>query len=743
MMKCVSSKFIYVSSVALSVLFSSCGDKKTAEEAGNAEVGDRIEEIKEISKATISGLVDEKELSEVAGFAQYLPKSTELFFNAQDLRGLMQTARNSKLGRLLSEMAKAEGEDLDEAMSASEFQEFLNVAGEEVFFTMGDGSAQIMAMMGDLYGDYYQVYYYAIGKMLLDAVEGGDMMGDPAQLQQMILGMMKPIMNKYLEVDNYTMPRVLAGFKVSSDSDREKYTKFLRNLLERATEFRDSIPGMEIPFHLDSSEAYGGFHGVKINYSELFELMPDTPSKEFQMMGMDEEYMEKYKEAFKDYKITLLVGNYEDYVVLYLGDTSEGLEFMEDAGDSLLAHEEMGFLREYKDKDVMSVSYVSKEIYEEWERVSTFMEDFSAGINRLLADTEFFGDTKHIERLLNKLAKTERSVKSLNVPHRFGSVAYVDNGFKLDSFHGDSVMYDLDTRRKLAGIVMRDDALVSSSWVENEKSTRLVLSYLEDVVDLAYQVTKLVVEKGGEGDDFQEFSDFFKMLDSQFSDDLVALWESIKVGSQDGLGNESGLIIDLKGSLPRVPGVPTAALEKGVIPRLAWGYDVQDRSVLSESWDKISETNESIASKIERLTDIKLNFISPELVRKEGIDFWSYQLGITSDEANLALGVNNDFMFFTTSPVFVESFSEDYNEEGAAGGVDFVIRLAPLRKFTHQWIELYDEHGESIDPSFDKVEFDESIKIIHQIMDATSDLDGLNFSVKKMNGEVRSFLSIK
>ncbi len=754
-------KFIVVlPCVALSLFISSCGDKKSAEspaaeeqsgspaeelvevESANPEMDEQVEQIKEIQEQQKAVPVKEEEVRDVAGFAKHLQKDTEMFFNAQGIDGLIRSMRGSEIGEVMAELTKEEGDDIDEAMKDDDFQEFLKVAGEEVFISMGDGSAKSLKTMGDVYSIYYRMYYYVLGKMMVNAVEGGDMMGNP---EQMIQDLMKPVLDEFLKLEDYKMPKVYAGFKVSSESDRARYTKLLQEAFAKALALNEQAPEMKDIITEDSVDAYGGFKGVKIDYSKMVEAFKNTPeaNKELEKMGLSEEYIEKFAEKFGDFKLTLLVGNYNDYVVIYLGDTSEGLTFVDQPSDSLLANDEMAFLKEYKGKEVVSVTYVCQEIFEELSKVTTMMEDISAGVCRFLAETESLGDTLHVQALLKKMAANGEKLKRMTPSSRFASVAYLEDGFKIDSFHGgNSGMYDLDTHRKLAKIAMRKDAVLSSSWVVNASNAELSIQSLEDMVNLVYQVAKLTVEHDIKDPEFLEFADMFKMIDGQFSDDLAAIWQAAREGMQQGLGNEGAMVMDLKGKMPRVPDVPSIVLENGKIPRLAIGYDVVDRSKLVDSWEVIDATSRKIVSKIESLTNEKINYKKAEFAKKEGIDFWSYQLGITSHEANLALGINDQMMFFTSSPAFVEEFVSEYDADGKRGGMDFKLRMAPMRAVARDWMKLVGEHGDDLSPSFDRVDFEESKKLIDDVLKASEEVDSLDFSMRKINGEVRSFFHL-
>ncbi len=686
------------------------------------------------------------ELRKEAGFAQYIPAETDLFFNLSKTEDMVHYLRKSQMGDVLVHLSKMEGNDVDEMLESAEFKEFTNVAGEEVFLALGDGSAKLVNDTGEMYSVYYQSYYSFFGKLILDLYQGEDLLATLGALENMAGDLMKPMMEKMLELEDYKMSPVYVGFKVSDAGERKKYLDLIQGALKNASALNDMIPDMNIPFEVDSSDKYGGFTGLKVDQNKLMEQMFKKPEmlKAAEMMGMDEDFMKQYNEVFKDFKISVLAGEVDDYIVIYLGDGAEGLKLAEDLNTSLLSSPEMAFLGEYKGKEVASITYVSEEIVSAFKGTTTFMEDFSVGINKVLSGTDFLGDTKHIQALLTKMANNGRKLANMAPASRFGSVGYIEDGFKIDSFHGEkSRSLDLDGKRKLAKIVMREDALFSASWVGNSESGALNVQQIEDLGNLIYQTAKMVAEhtRETENRDIQQFSEMFKMVDGQFSDDLLAVWQSAKAGMQQGMGNERAIVIDTKGKMPRVPGVPTDVLENAMIPRVAIGSDVVNRAKMAESWKGMDTNARKIKDKVEQLMNQKLNYMSPELAKKEGVDLWSYQLGVTSYEANLALGINDKMVFATTSPAFVESLVADYDEAGAEGGMEITFRADGVRALMQSVFDMQVLQTATADGA-EENEVSEEEKIFADLMKASQELDSLDYSVRKVGGEVRSFFHL-
>jgi hypothetical protein len=103
--------------------------------------------------------------------------------------------------------------------------------------------------------------------MLLSSVDGGKMQNPEALMQSLI----KPVFDELLELDDYKMPRIVAGFKVSSESDRARYTELLQGTFAKAIKLEKltppsrfcSVAYLEDGFKIDS------FHGSESGIYDL------------------------------------------------------------------------------------------------------------------------------------------------------------------------------------------------------------------------------------------------------------------------------------------------------------------------------------------------------------------------------------------------------------------------------------------------------------------------------------------
>jgi len=115
------------------------------------------------------------------------------------------------------------------------------------------------------------------------------------------------MLDELLKMDDFKMITTYVGFKVSDDDERKKYLQIIRDALKNASAINEFIPGMEIPFEPDRTDAYGGFEGVSIDYNIWLDRILESPEfkETFTLMGLTGENLKKYKEKFKDFSISV------------------------------------------------------------------------------------------------------------------------------------------------------------------------------------------------------------------------------------------------------------------------------------------------------------------------------------------------------------------------------------------------------------------------------------------------------
>ena len=83
-----------------------------------------------------------------------------------------------------------------------------------------------------------------------------------------------------------------------------------------------------------------------------------------------------------------------------------------------------------------------------------------------------------------------------------------------------------------------------------------------------------------------------------FRGKLVNVWNIFKSKVANGLGSEGGIVIDLKGSMPKIPGLNADFAKEGKVPRITIYNSAKNRKQLAEAWEALVPAINEIAASI-------------------------------------------------------------------------------------------------------------------------------------------------
>jgi len=677
-------------------------------------------------KLTQGSLAD---ISKQAGFAVRIPKSAEMYYGYKDIKQLVEGFINSKLGKAIDKNLEEE-DRMSSAIKSGSYRDFMMVAGEEMFFAGGEGISSFFEM--------YIAASMEINKssiqMYMRLLSSDLDMDDEEQMREMskmpefftnrdgALKMLKEV----------KIAPMYAGFKVSDANMRAELLKVLNAALQQ--------PVMETPemFKTIKSDVMNGFTGFKLNGKDAVKELEKQGMEEFFVEELGKELLEEYKQEIGKRELVCLVGEVDDYIVFFAGDSLDDLKIAQNPEESLLANPEATFARNYADKDVKGLFFMSKGLVESFSKMNGTISTYTSLIVDALKNTDKFGDTREVQDLLLEVAKKEMTLMSMMAKSRIGAVVYREDGYKIDSYLGSEYpSLDLDSPRKLAAMASHPDAVISGSWISNEKYSDVTLELLETLFKAVYKGTQIAVEQDFHDDEWIEFAAMFKMIDSTYSNDLLRVWNALKSGSE-GLDNETAFMVDLKGRLPRIPKAPSVILDNGPVPRIAYARNVIDRSKLTASWSEISAAAKNIATGVSKMTEQKIELPKPERMKQGGLDIWSYQLGITNKDANLALGLNDQLFYLTTSPSYIAERASEKMEKGAVPCAEMLIRVAPMRTAAQAWMKLLDESGQDFISEQEWEDYQDLKPFYKDFLEASKDMEKIDIFTRKIGGEVRN-----
>ena len=185
-------------------------------------------------------------------------------------------------------------------------------------------------------------------------------------------------------------------------------------------------------------------------------------------------------------------------------------------------------------------------------------------------------------------------------------------------------------------------------------------------------------------------------MDELFRPKLLALWDILKNRLQAGLGSESAVVVDLKGSMPKIPGVPNVLSANGKVPRILVGYTVTDRALVSQAWDEMVPVINDIAKSIPG-QEQGAEFQLPDPVTSEKGDLKTHfiTLPFTSNDFLPSVSVSDKLFFMSTS----KNLSEDIAANAKPGektGMLLNMNFDALRAFGKDWLRLVMENTEEV-----------------------------------------------
>lgn len=744
------------------------------------EITDKEAALGYVRKSAVRELATVDQLTSNMGFARYMSKGSEIYVSSIGLDSMVTRFRATKMGEYLEmqweennkkqaaielelENVEDAGEDLAEeeapelevdedavaVLDSENYKEFMGVAGEEVFFAAGEGSSKMLDSLMKATLEINKWQYQQTFKMMLSIIDPD--LFDMGNLdQQQMLEMQVPAFLRERDgglqiLKELEIAPIYVGFKVSDKAKRDQYVASIRAV------FNDMINKSDMRMmKVAESKVVKGFYGFEWSGAGFLQMMESENAgqdQDFLLQILGQDLLNDYKKELAKINAVCMVGTVDDYVVIYAGKDTESLKFEKSAGDSILNNPEVNFAKNHGGQDVASLMYFSESSMKALKSLGGTMKMYTKSFSNVLEQSEAFGDTTKFRNLLEKVGEREQELYALMPAQRVGLVAVYEDGFKLETYLGKEYpSLDLDTPRDLAKTVNHTNAAIYGSWIAGDEYSEKTKIYLESVSKAAYEGARLAAEVQHDEPGWVEFQNNFKLFDEKFADDLLRIWNSVNGGFADGVGSEFAMAMDFKGLMPRVPKVPTVILENAEIPRLTIIKPVQDRQKIELAWDEINVTSIDIAKNLEQVIGQDLKLPKPEKAEKYGLDLWSYQLGVTTKDANVAVGLSDEIWFMTTAPTGLEELMMRAYSKGSkqtAPGAELVIRMEPMRVAAQKWLALLAEHGEDMMEEQEYTEFMLNKPKIEQFLQASEDIELIDSYTRKKAGEVQSTLHFK
>ena len=694
------------------------------------------------------------EVAKVTGFAKYLPKSTHAYVGIFDGKGFVDEIRKSKLVKFTEEQAAgAGGFDLDEIEENPEVGMVLSLVSEEIFLSIGDDAPEQIANLSALNESTTRHWMKFLVKMA-DAqftgkeLDGPGGVGTPQMMMPLIGGLLADPGAGVAALEKTEVPPVTIGFKVSDEDMRaqlgEMAAQGLAGLLEQI-----GPDGEDFAEAVDVTRGETTFTGLKIVGKKVAALITGDV-KENMAEIMDAATVENLIKVLETKNVVIAVGIHEDYLVGFAGSDLEDLQIAASPAESVLARPEMSFMKSYADKKLLGVMTVSKELQDGVAKHTTLLGSLVTGLKEGLSEVKGFGDTRDIEVLLGLIAEQEKALFGMYSYQPAGMVAFLEEGLKLESYGGANMAdFDLETPRKYASAGMADDIFLFMNWVQNRKMAEKAMEYIDSIGETIYLGAKHVANMElPEGGDLDEFKEGFGMFDEQIRTHLLELWMALRGDLMGGLGDEGAVIVDLKGELPTVPGLPQLVADEGKAPRISLLAPAIDPTKLESSWKRINKSMQGILKVVSEMTGENIPMQKPMSSEKNDLKTWFFPFPFQTDDFVLSVSVDKKNFFASTSKAFVQDLSaklEGAEVDPTQTGVYFKMDFTLLMAYLNEWLQLVEDNADEIfgEESPAAEGFKEQLPMGKQMLGALGELKGIQSHLRKEEGEIRFSVHFK
>ncbi len=672
------------------------------------------------------------------GIVKHLPKDIESFVTFHNGSKAADRFKKTKLWALIEQEAGLGSDDPAAEGEVSGLGLFL---GQEVFLATGKGTADQFNHLTTVSRrlNYFRMKHLA--KVLVAASKGEEgvkALGEQTWMKDAYVELAKDPQSGIGLLEKVDVPPFYLGFKVKPEKSEE-----VEQQLVASIGFMSMLGEMVQPVEFE--KAGGKFTGFRVLGAKISQELA-AERKEFEEY-LDAESIDRLLATIAGQDIIVVSGKIGDYQLVFVGNKPEDFQLTADLNESIAAGDALRYADGYASKDLAALSYGNSDLMKALEGSSGGISDLAQGFGDGLAGETSLGDTRDLQSLLQMVVEREKALLKLSSSDAQGVVAFFEDGFKIESFGGvDQGAIDWKKPSRFADLGKPADVVLfanaSSETLYDEKAR----AYAESLVETGYALTMKFANASVASEEFKQFQAGAKLFDAEFRPDVVTLIDALRGDFADALDNEGALVVDFKGSVPPVPGIPQAVADKGKFVRASWIAPVTDRAKLSTSWDKINGATANLLKKASGLAGTEIPMQKPMSSEKGGFTTWFFAMPFFNDDFVPSVTVGDKWFIASTSKLQALDLAKaaDQGKEGRPG-FWLELKFDPIRKFGQDWLKLVDENATALfGAESEKLEeFRENKPDIEKSLTVLEDVEALTVHARRENGQLRGSVHLK
>ena len=642
------------------------------------------------------------------------------------------------------EMAE-EDEDLDDMeMEMLEPLDPADLLGNEFTVALGKSAGEQTANLVTLNNRYNYFMMRGLAKAFVTAAKTGD----ASEVEEMIGGdeMEDVFMNLLKDPESGTallerahMPPLYFAFRVDEDK-RESALQQIASSVEFLGMFEEQVEP------LDFEQAGGTFAGYRLIGAKISEAMADSRDEMVEDLG--EESTDALLAAIAKKDLVVVAGILGEYVVLFIGSSKDDFKLVDSTADSLAANDSLAFADAYASKDIAALIHGGKPALDALQSSAGGLSDMARGLRDGLGESEGLGDTRDLEAMLEIVAERENALMALTSHEAYGLVAFFDEGLRIESVGGfDSGALDYTTPPKLAGLGEGSDTVFFANLTSEAAFDEKSRAYYEAIIETIYAMALKISQVEMEVEEMEQFKGMFAMFDEKFRGDMVAMWDAYSQDFSAGVGQESALVMDLKGGLPAIPGLPQEVVDNGKFLRASLVMPVTDRAKIQEAWKIMNTSVTNLLAQVSEMAGEDIPMQKPISSEKDGFVTWFFALPFTSDDFMPSVTVSDEWFVASTSKTHALELAAKAGSPSAAPrlGMWMDMSFVALQQYAKEMLAMVDENAAAIfgEEGFALDQFQGQKEMIGKVIGTLDDLDRITVHARREGGALRTSLHFK
>ena len=612
-----------------------------------------------------------------------------------------------------------------------------DMLGLEVTFAVGKSAGE---QLGNLVTFGNRLNYFqmrALAKAYVAAVKAGDLSGISSAMgnrfgEELAKNMVGDTEGGLGLLERSSMPPIYVAFRTAKDKQAAvaaTVTETLGNM-GQAGEMVETV---------DFEKAGAKFSGFKLLGAKLSEQLAKDRDSMDEAIGA--ETGDKLIAVLAKKNLVLASATLGEYVVMFIGAAEADCNLVSEPAKALTSGSALAFSDAYASKDLAALIVGNDTMAKAIIHLQGGLSTYASGLRDGLAGEDGAGDTRDLQALLQLVSERETALRKLGGMEALGMVAYFEQGLKVESFGGpDAGAIDWKTPAKLSHLGDATDVAMFVNWTSDAAYDVKARAYGEALVETAYAMAMKVAEMPLEEGPMKQFKTMATMFNEKFRSDAVGLWDAVKGDMTDGLGQERALIVDLKGTVPAIPGVPKLLVEKGRFPRATMISPVTDRAKLASSWTKMNEACTKLLTKVSEVAGQEIPMQKPMSSEKAGYTTWFMSLPFLSDDFVPSVTVGDKWFAASTSKNRALELLASA-EKGGAGRTGMYLKMdfKAMQECVAETMKLVDENAPAVfgEDSPQLAQFTSSKEMRAKLLDAMTELDSLTIHSRREGAVLR------